>query len=228
MTSLFLDKPAELEKRIDRLVDHFRHAENLFFTKNPHGLPSPRDLLWLLIEDAVHTARSMPFQELRLVQRVASALPATRDTIEAATFRENARLEAGMNQYDTTVVRVAVNESSIDRMVDILDLFRFVVGGRAGKDAIRMKRVVQARAAGLSIEQCGRVWDRHRIDFDRRSMHDIKSKVLGQILQGIERTFGLVRTSRSFRRLTMREIEARKKARRRREREAREEASDAS
>lgn len=220
MTSLFRDKPRDLEKRIDRLVEHFRHAENLFFSRNRRGLPTPRDLLWLLISDAVHTARLMPDEERRAVSRVGSVMPSTRVTVDQAYQVELSRLLDGMPQYDATEVRVVVNQAAADRMVDILDLLRFVVGGHNGKDVLRMKRTVIARAAGLSMEQCGRVYDKHRLGFDRRAMHDIKSRVLGQVLVGIEREFGLIRTSRSFRRLTVREIEKR----RAREKQLRQEA----
>lgn len=212
---LFRDSPEEMEKRIDRLVAHFRHAEFLFYQSKPRGVPNARDLLWLLIAEAVQTARALPDRERAMVGRVGSVLPSVRDTPGDARFRENARLDAGMSQYDRPNVRETVHEAAADRMVDILDLLRFVVGGRGGKDAKRMKRCVLARAGGLTIEQCGRIWDRDRIDFDRRSMHDIKSRVVGQILKGIETEFGLVRTTRGFRRLTIREIEARAKSKKR-------------
>ncbi|MES0071877.1 hypothetical protein [Mesorhizobium sp. M0058] len=225
MGSLFLDTPANLEKRVDRLVEHFRHAEYLFYLKTPKGLPTPRDLLWLLVSDSVHTARQMPDLERRMVSRVGSAMPSARETEGERHQRELSRLLDGMPQYDATEVRVVVHEDASDRMVDILDLLRFVIGGHNGKDVLRMKRTAVARAAGLSIEQCGRIYDKHRLGFDRRAMHDIKGRVLGQILAGIEREFGLVRTSRSFRRLTVREIEKRNKERKRAEaRRKREEA----
>lgn len=228
MSSLFLDKPGELEKRIDRLVEHFRHAEYLFYLKSPKGLPTPHDLLWLLIADAVHTARLLPDVERRMVSRVGSAMPSARETEQEAFVRERSRLMDGMPQYDATEVRVVVHEDASDRMVDVLDLLRFVVGGHNGKDVLRMKRTVVARAAGLSIEQCGRIYDKHRLGFDRRAMWDIKQRIIGQVLKGIEREFGLVRTSRSFRRLTVREIEKRRKDRKREEnRRRREEAENA-
>lgn len=210
---LFLDKPAEAEKRIERLIGHFRHAEYVFYASRPTGIPTPRELVWLLLQDAMHTARNLRDEERAMVSRVATVMPATRDTIDEAYQRELSRLLDGMAQYDATEVRQTPNETAVDRMVDILDLLRFVVSGRKGRDVLRLKRCVLARAAGLSLEQCGRIFDRHRIDFDRRAMHELKSRVVGQILAGIERDFGLVRTSRSFRRLTVREIERRKKLR---------------
>lgn len=233
MTGLFRDTPRDLEKRIDRLVEHFRHAEYLFFLNNPRGLPTPSELLWLLVCDAVRTAQHMPDVERRMVSRVGSAMPSARVTIDQAYEVELSRLldnselvSRGLPKHTSAPIREAVNQSDADRMVDVLDLLRFVVGGRAGKDALRMKRVVLARAAGLSLEQCGRVWDKHRLNFDRRSMHDIKSRVLGQILGNIEKEFGLIRTSRGFRRLTVREIERRRKERKRAERQRqREEAA---
>ncbi|RVC47616.1 hypothetical protein EN781_00325 [Mesorhizobium sp. M4A.F.Ca.ET.090.04.2.1] len=226
MTKLFLDTPKELEKRIDRLVEHLRHAEFLFFNVSKHGLPSPRDLLWLLLSDAMETASNVPRDDLRMVSHVGTVMPGTRDTADLAYAREVARLQAGMPQYDRTSVKSVPSEQAIERMVDVFDLMRFVIAGRAGKDVLRMKRTVMARAAGLSLEQCGRIWDRHRIDFDRRAMHDLKQLVLGQILKGIEKQFGLVRTSRSFRRLTVREIEERKKARKREEARRRREKAE--
>lgn len=213
MAGLFLDKPADMEKRIERLIGHFRHAESVFYATKPRGIPTPRDLLWLLLQDAMHTARYVQDRERAMVSRVGTVMPSTRDTIDEAYQRELSRLLDGMAQYDATEVRHTPNETAVDRMVDVLDLLRFVVAGRRGREVQRLKRSVLARAAGLSIEQCGRIFDRHRIDFDRRAMHDLKDRVVGQVLAGIEAEFGLVRTSRSFRRLTLREIERRKKAR---------------
>lgn len=220
MNGLFLDSPSELEKRVGRLVEHFRHAEFIFFQSNPKGLPTPSGLLWILLQDAMHTARNTPDLERRMVSRVGSAMPSTRVTDNAAYQTELSRLLDGIPQFDAKEVRSTVNEAAVDRMVDVLDLLRLIVGGRRGKDVARMKRVVLARAAGLTIEQCGRIWDRSRIDFDRRSFHDIKSRVLGQLLAGIETHFWLKRTSRGFRRLTMREIERQTKARKRQEADA--------
>ncbi|PWJ81547.1 hypothetical protein C7441_11079 [Pseudaminobacter salicylatoxidans] len=202
------------------MIEHFRHAESIFFVQAKRGLPTPRDLLWILITDAVRTAQHMPDLDRAAVSRVGSAMPAARDTESDAHQRQLSRLMDGMPEYDATGVRVVVHETDVDRMVDILDLLRFVVGGHNGRDVLRMKRCVVARAAGLTIEQCGRVYDKHRQGFDRRAMWDIRTRVLGQILAGIEREFGLVRTSRSFRRLTVREIEQRAKARKHREAEA--------
>jgi hypothetical protein len=228
VSKLFLDKPDELEKRIGRLLEHFRHAEFLFFNVAKRGLPSPRDLLWLLLCEAMETARNVPRDDLRLISRVGSVGMGARDTADLAYAREVSRLQSGMPQYDQTTVRSVPSEQAIDRMVDVFDLMRFVVAGRRGKDVLRTKRVVMARAAGLSLEQCGRIWDKHRLGFDRRSMHDVKMLVLGQILKGIEQHFGLVKTSRSFRRLTVREIEQAKRFRKREEaRRKREEAEDA-
>lgn len=222
---LFRDSPQEMERRVDRLVAHFRHAEFLFYESKPRGVPNARDLLWLLLQEAVHTARNMPDAERAMVSRIGSTMPSARaashDAVGiGALEREDyevqvSRLRDGMRQHDHIKVKETPTETATDRMVDILDLLRFVKAGRRGKDAQRMKRCVLARAAGLTIEQCGRIWDRDRIDFDRRAMWDIRSRVLGQILKGIETEFGLVRTTRGFRRLTVREIEARAKAKKR-------------
>jgi hypothetical protein len=230
VSKLFLDKPEDLEKRIERLLAHFRHAEYVYFniTNKRGGMPSPRDLLWLLLSDAMETARNVPRDDLRMVSHVGSVGMGARDTADLAYAREVSRLQSGMPQYDQTAVRSVPSEQAIDRMVDVFDLMRFVVAGRKGKDVLRYKRVVMARAAGLSLEQCGRIWDKHRTDFDRRSMHDLKVLVLGQILKGIEKQFGLVKTSRGFRRQTMREIDQARRARKREEaRRRREEAEDA-
>ena len=230
MTAPFLDSPAELEKRIDRLVEHFRHAEYLFYASKPRGIPNPRDLLWLLLKDAMHTARNMPDAERAKLSRVGTSMPEVRAAIyDVASLHELeqqdyeaqvSRLRDGMRQYDHIQVRETPSETAIDRMTDVLDLLRFVKAGRGGKTVSRLRRCVLARASGLTIEQCGRIWDKHRTDFDRRAMHDLKSLTLGQILVGIEKHFGLVKTSRGFRRLTVREIERRKKARKRQEQEA--------
>ncbi len=227
MSSLFLDKPNDFNKRVDRLVEHFRLAETWFFIKNARGLPTPRDLLWLLICDAVHTARLLPDVERRMVSRMGSAMPSARETELEARIREVSRLADGMPQYDDTEVRVVVHEDASDRMVDVLDLLRFVVGGHNGKDVLRMKRTVVARAAGLSIEQCGRIYDKHRLGFDRRAMWDIRNRVLGQILKGIETEFGLVRTSRGFRRLSLKEIDRRRRDRKSDEKRRRREEAEA-
>lgn len=210
--TLFHDTPAERERRVDRLIEHFRQAE-VWWSINHEGkkgLPTPRDFLWLLICDAERTVRLLP-DEVRKVSRVGTVLPAVRDTLQADQFRRNARLEAGMAEYDAAETREIASDSAADRMTDILDLFRFVTGGRAGADAARLKRCVRACAAGFPVEQCGRVYDKHRIGFDRRAMEDIKDRVLGQILAGIATEFNLVKTNHGFRRLTVREIEARRK-----------------
>lgn len=236
MSSLFRDSPADFQRRIDRLVEHFRHAESVWFVRNDgkKGLPTPRDLLWILICDAVNTSRIIPDKERRMVSKMPSALPQSRVTPDQAYSVELSRLldndelaRRGLPARHEPKVRETVHESDIDRMVDVMDLFRFVVGGRNGKDVLRMKRTVIARAYGLTLEQCGRVYDKHRLDFDRRAMHDLKSRVVGQMLAGIEKEFGLVRTSRSFRRLTVREIERRKKMRQREEQSRREEEANA-
>lgn len=227
MTKLFLDSPKDLERRIERLLGHLRHAEYLFFNSNKTGLPTPRDLLWLLLQDAMETARDVPRDDLRMVKHVGTVMPATRDTAELAYAREISRLQSGMPQYDRTSVKTVPSEQAVERMVDVFDLLRFVVAGRNGKDVQRIKRTVMGRAAGLSLEQCGRIFDKHRTDFDRRSMHDLKQLVLGQILKGIEDQFGMVRTSRSFRRLTLKEIDQARRARKREEaRRRREEAEN--
>ena len=222
MSSLFRDSPSDLEKRIDRLVEHFRHAESVFFAQAKSGLPTPRDLLWILICDAVKTARLLPDRERAVVSRVPSALPQSRITPDQAYAVELSRLQdnddlarRGMPPKHEPLAREAVNQTDVDRMVDVMDLLRFVVGGHNGRDVQRMKRTVLARAGGLTLEQCGRVYDKHRLGFDRRAMHDLKSRVVGQMLAGIEREFGLVRTSRSFRRLTIREIEKRSQRKKR-------------
>jgi hypothetical protein len=101
-------------------------------------------------------------------------------------------------------------------MVDVLDLVRLV----EDRERDRLRRVVLARASGLSIQQCGRIWDKHRIGFDRRAMNDLQQRFIGQILVGLDKHFGLVRTSRGFRRLTVREIERRARANKRRAEEA--------
>lgn len=215
-----------MEKRIQRLLQHFRHAEYLFFNANRTGLPTPRDLLWLLLTDAMETASNVPRDDLRMVKHVGTVMPATRDTIQEDHARRVARLQSGIPEYDNTSVRSVPSEEAIDRMVDVFDLLRFVVAGRAGKDVLRIKRTVMGRAAGLSLEQCGRIFDKHRTDFDRRSMHDIKQLVLGQVLKGIETEFGLVRTSRSFRRLTLKEIDHARRARKREEARRKREAAE--
>ncbi|WEX10320.1 hypothetical protein [Chelativorans sp. AA-79] len=215
MSGPFLDSPRDLERRIDRLVEHFRHAEWMFYAQKPKGIPSPSDLLWLLLTDAMDTVRRLPFTELRQVSAVRTYMPGARVTPADFRAMRNARLQAGMPEYDLQEPRQAVNQSAADRMVDVLDLLRFV----SGKNADRMRRVCLARAAGMSLEQCGRIWAKGRTDFDRRAMHDIRSRVIGQILDGIAKHFGLVKTSRGFRRLTVREIEQRKKRRQQEERE---------
>ena len=227
MVRLFLDTPADLEKRIDRFIEHMRHAEDIFFVTSKRGLPTPRDLLWLLFADAVDTARNMRDQERRMVSKVGSAMPSARDTENERRVRELARLIDGMPQYDDTEVRIVVHESAADRMVDIMDLLRFVRAGRQGQDALRYKRTFLAHAGGYGPEFCTRVWDKHRSDMmSRQTLHDVKSRVLGQILAGIEQEFGLVRTSRGFRRLTIREIEKRRKERKREEVRRRREAQE--
>ncbi|WP_027163399.1 hypothetical protein [Mesorhizobium sp. WSM1293] len=227
MGRLFLDTPADKEKRIDRFIEHMRHAEGVFFASNKRGLPTPRDLLWLLFADAVDTQRQMQNVERRMVSRVGSAMPSSRETEGEAFIRERSRLEDGMAQYDTSEVRIVVHQSAADRMVDIMDLLRFVRAGRQGQDALRYKRTFLAHAGGNGAEFCTRVWDKHRVDImSRQSLHDIKSRVLGQILAGIEQEFGLVRTSRGFRRLTVREIERRRKERKREENRRRREAQE--
>lgn len=227
MKSLFLDSPAEMEKRIDRFIEHMRHAEVMFFETSKRGLPTPRDLLWLLFADAVDTQRKMRNVERRMVSHVGSAMPSWRETELEARVRELSRLGDGMPQYDATEVHVVVHQSAVDRMVDIMDLLRFVRAGRQGRDATRYKRTFLAHAGGHGVEFCTRVWDKHRVDImSRQSLHDIKSRVLGQILAGIERDFGLVRTTRSFRRLTVREIDQRRRERKREEKRRRREAED--
>lgn len=228
MTRLFLDSPKDLEKRIDRFIEHMRHAEAIFFASNKRGLPTPRDLLWLLFADAVDTARKMPDVERRMVSRVGSAMPSARETENEAFARERSRLMDGIPQYDATEVRIIVHESAADRMVDVMDLLRFVRAGRKGTDALRHKRTFLAHAGGYGVEFCTRVWDKNRVDLmSRQSLHDVKQKVLGQILAGIEQDFGLVRTSRGFRRLTIREIERRRKDRKREEARRRREEQEA-
>ncbi len=227
MKRLFLDTPAELEKRIDRFIEHMRHAEDIFFTKNKRGLPTPRDLIWLLFADAVDTARNMPDVERRMVAKVGSAMPSSRETEHQAYVRELSRMADGMPQYDTTEVRIVVHQSAADRMVDIMDLLRFVRAGRQGQDAQRYKRTFLAHAGGHGVEFCTRVWDRHRVDImPRQSLHDVKSRVLGQILAGIEKEFGLVRTSRGFRRKTVREIDQLRRERKREEKRRRREEQE--
>lgn len=216
-----------MERRIDRFIEHMRHAENAFFASNKPGLPTPRDLLWLLFADAVDTARKMPDVERRMVSRIGSAMPSARETENEAFARERSRLMDGMPQYDATEVRVVVHESAADRMTDVMDLLRFVRAGRQGADALRHKRTFLAHAGGYGVEFCTRVWDKHRVDLmSRQSLHDLKGKVLGQILAGIEAEFGLVRTSRSFRRLNIREIEKRRKDRKREEKRRRREEQE--
>jgi hypothetical protein len=114
------------------------------------------------------------------------------------------------------MVRTTVSAADVDRMVDVLDLVRLV----EDRERDRLRRVVLARASGLSIQQCGRIWDKHRIGFDRRAMNDLQQRFIGQILVGLDKHFGLVRTSRGFRRLTVREIERRARANKRRAEEA--------
>lgn len=227
----FAEPVRERTKRIDRLMQHFRFAEAAWFIANEgkKGLPTPMGLLWLLVQDAVHTSQNLPDRERQALSRVGSVMPemraASHDLASVHELNRRdyeaqvARLQAGMRQQEHIKVRETPSGEAVDRMTDVLDLFRFVVAGRKGKDASRLKAVVRARAAGLSLEQCGRIWDAQRKDFDRKAMSDTKQRVLGQILSGIEREFGLIRTSRSFRRLTVREIEARAKARKRLEAE---------
>lgn len=212
MSRLFLDSPKELEKRIDRMVDHFRTAEYLFYQTKSKGIPNPRELIWLLFQDAMRTARNTPFTEIYKLRSMRSALPDTRVSEADAFATKVARLSSGMSQYDDSVVRSKVNETDLDRMVDVLDLLRFA----AGEGALRRRRVVLARAAGLTNEQCARIWDRFRVYEGPRQMayvvYDAKQRVIGDILQGMDRHFALARTSRGFRRLSIREIERRKRA----------------
>lgn len=227
MKRLFLDTPVDLEKRIDRFIEHMRHAEDIFFAKNPHGLPTARDLLWVLFADAVDTARNMPDVERRMVARVGSAMPSSRETEHQAYVRELSRMADGMPQYDTTEVRIVVHESAVDRMVDIMDLLRFVRAGRAGQEVQRYKRTFLAHAGGHGVEFCTRVWDPYRTEvMSRQSLNDVKNRVLGQILAGIEQEFGLVRTSRSFRRLSVREIDQRRRDRKKEEKQRRREEQE--
>lgn len=217
--SLFLDKPSDRSKRIDRFVEHMRHAEGIFFTRKATGLPTPRDLLWILFQDAMHTHGQIRDQELAMVSRMGGCLPTSRVTIDEAYQLELSRLTDGIPQYDKTAVRIVVHQSDADRMTDILDLLRFVAAGRAGKDVARLTRTFLAHAMGYGPEFCTRIWDRYRVGaMSRQSLHrDVKERVIGQILAGIEREFDLVRTTRGFRRLTVREIEWRNKMRKREE-----------
>jgi hypothetical protein len=216
MSALFRDSLVDREKRIDRMMLHFRHAEYLFLTSKPVGLPTPHELIWLLFQDAMHTVRNTPFTELQRVSNVRSLMPATRITDNDAFATELARLQSNLPQWDSKMVRTTVSAADVDRMVDVLDLVRLV----EDRERDRLRRVVLARASGLSIQQCGRIWDKHRIGFDRRAMNDLQQRFIGQILVGLDKHFGLVRTSRGFRRLTVREIERRARANKRRAEEA--------
>lgn len=211
---IFFDTPSQLEKRIERMVEHFRHAEWIFENqKLLHRKDSRRkatsDLLWLLVQDAMHTVRNMPDNDRRRLAKLPTIMPGTRISFQEAYEIELSRLQAGMSQYDYKEQRSTINQSDVARMVDVLDLMRLV----QHRNARLMVRVTLARAAGLSIEQCGRIWDRHRIDFDRRAFHDIKSRTLGQILLGLEVELGLAKSARGLRRLTQREIEHRARLR---------------
>lgn len=220
---LFLDTPAEFEKRIDRMVAHIRHAEMLYDATKPQRGPDRRDanrsreFIWLLLRDAMHTARNTPDNDRRRLEAMPTIMPGTRVTLQDAWEITVSRLQAGMSAYDATKVRQTINQSDQDRMLDVLDLLRFV----QGRNARRMVKVTQGDAAGLSLEQCLHIWAPYSEGLDRRTLFDIRSRTLGQMLQGLDEHFGLVRTARGFRRLTVREIE--KRARRR----AREEADNA-
>lgn len=207
MSPLFLDTPSELSKRIDRLIRHLRQADEAHHMRRPGRTPSMIEGLWVLLQDAMETARRTPDVERRRLGSMKSSWPGARiDELEAFVARLS-RLQQGLPEFEATEVRATVSEAAVDRMVDVLDLLRFV---RQDRDAARPLRVVLARAAGLSLEQCGRVWDRSRAQpLDRRAFHDIKTRILGRIAKGMAEEFGLVRTGRGYERLTLREIEAR-------------------
>jgi hypothetical protein len=207
MPVLFLDTPLELSKRIDRLIEHLRRAEEMHPGRRPGRTPSMIDSLWVLLQDAMETARRTPDVERRRLGSMKGSWPTARvDAIEDFVARLS-RLQQGLPEFEATEVRVAVSEAAVDRMVDVLDLLRFV---RQDRDATRPLRVVLARAAGLSLEQCGRVWDRSRAQpLDRRAFHDMKTRILGRIAKGMADEFGLLRAGGDFQRLSFREIEER-------------------
>lgn len=195
MSALFLDSPQELSKRIDRLLQHLKFAAELHRLQRPGRTAVLPDLIWLLFVDAMETSHSIRNAEQSRLSSLHSRFPRSRvDELETFVQRLS-RLQEGLPEFEATQTRVAASEAAIERMVDVLDLMRFVRAGRAGADPVRLKRVVLARASGLSLEQCARIWDRNRLsEFDRRSFHDIKTRVIGQIIKGMADEFGLVRT----------------------------------
>lgn len=205
--ALFLDTPAQFDKRIERMVSHLRHAEFIHQEGTKDRVQTPAKLIWLLFQDAMQTNACITDKELNQVRRVACSLPSGRRSEFEAHVTMAQRFKEGMPIFDRSRIRRQPRAADIDRMVDVLDLLRFVTGA----DAKRQKVVFLARASGLSLEQCGRIYDRHRAEFSRQTMYSIRQAVVGQVMVGLDRHFGLVRTGRFFRRLTIREIEQRSK-----------------
>ena len=180
------DSERDRKVRIERLIVHLRHGQYLFLSTTRKRAPSPHDVYWVLFCDAMKTARNMPDTELDKVRRVRSSMPDVRFSPQDAYEIELDRLRCGMSQYDPVRVKQPVSETDVERMVDILDLLRFV-GGKG--NIVVIKKTFLARAAGLTLEQCARIWNRHQTDFDRRKLSYLKRRVIGQVIKGVKDEF---------------------------------------
>ncbi|MGB3833738.1 MAG: hypothetical protein WA975_17955 [Mesorhizobium sp.] len=217
MSSLFLDNPKELERRVERLVDHFKHADHLLRenSKVRSRSRTPIRLLWVLFEEAGRTARSMPDRELQMVRGAGSSMPKWRLTeAEAYAIELGRRLDPRFSTpYDRSkTIRLSDGEA-VNRMVDVYDLLRFV-----RKEGWQRRRaVLMARTSGLTVEQCSRIWNRHLAYEGPRHrslvVNDAIQRALSEILLGIQEHFYLRHTGRGFERLSEREIEKRKRRR---------------
>lgn len=197
----FLDSPAQLQKRIARIEGHFRHARMIYDATHPYGgLPMASDLVVILLRDAMYCHRMIPDAERQRLSRIKTWMPANRFSDLDAYELELSRLLTGMSAFDPTKVRVSVSADDVDRMVDVLDLLRFVRGVEANRDC----RLVLASSAGLTLEQCARVWDRFRVWGSmrevRRLIREAEQRIAGQILSGMARDFGLVAVGPTLRR----------------------------
>ena len=110
----FLDSPAELDKRIDRLLDHLRFARTRFDHTNVRGLPTPAQLVLILIKDAMYTHRMLPDLEHGRLSKIRTLMPQTRFSDRDVYDLELSRLLSGMSAFDPTRVRVSVSADDAD------------------------------------------------------------------------------------------------------------------
>lgn len=249
MTELFKEGLEEAHKRIDRLVEHFRHADYLVRQKllvqavERRGgarrlnaeeqrladlAREKKELLMTLFAEAVLVERSLPDGERSLLRGGNNFWRRVVLTDADAWFAQNARKSdlrfrgthlAFSSEYDEPVKPRARSADAVQRCWDVLDLLRFI----QSEGAVQLKSLVWNRASGMPVDECARKLNpNHVYDGPRHRRYVVNeaiNRALSEIFKGMESEFHLRFTARGLERLAEREIDRRAKVRKRIERE---------